>query len=854
MADTTEEFKNIAINAAINAAFEVGPNIAVAGVSKIPARQIAKEIGKRLNPVKAILSGAQKTVERVASSMKTPLEPFRQTPSGNVGNLSEGTNQYLTKLKAHSTIAEAVNNPNARCEILMDLVSTQIQNVDIGMTNIRFRAVQIWNNAMEQMPTHHFAVIARKGNQDVVFDLSAHQFANKGMPDLTGPLILEEAEWAQKISNATTRKLIKYKDFSTSSQAAREFNSLLGHSPLDLIDGGVLLSIPQWYKQVTGWNPSGIARSGNTKILNFNPVLEAAKANRLGSRGVCWDYAVGVLNEANMISREGGQRLTRGLINASNYRGLWGNGRIDNLIRGPRAIKTMDELLKVRQGEMLIFMEVDPNMPLKGERPIHAMTSTGDGIFTGNKSTVLHSSLGDGKVILPAEHLGTFEGGQFTRAKGLPNSPNVEILAGFPMGVKSPFAPSLTQAANSVIHKASMTELNSGHIDFAATVLETSGSLGNRQALAFRKIAQKVHAPHANSESMGIDELLKDLKPITSLDTLKTVRTGEILVATRDNAPIKNIMVSLGNGKYAASELGNLDPKLPKTKEIVTAETLYASMSNGKVGGFDLKSGSVNLTSKAMRIHTILGDHSRYTFLDSTLKFITARPSSDLNFMDASELFHTAKVVMEHNPGLNTLDHIKLQTHFAALGDPAVAQTLSNLIQKPVKVPGYRDNSWRPPVKVYSPQPAFTLTDNAQDAILAQQSRTQNLWNRLINQYSNLNSRLATASFRSKRSIGSASNDRPDSTVGTPSSTPFDDLIKNAGDLIMAKPEFDVDMFIAREGSYPADAKAALQELLDKGIPDNASEFASRMIQVLSLTKDSLALMNDFVSTAKPLT
>lgn len=857
VADTAEEFKSIAVSAAINAAFEMGPNITMTGLSKLPARQIANGIGKQLKPIKNYVRGAKKTVEKpVATSFLKPLEPFRQTPSGLVDNLTEGADQYLTQLKSQSTIADAINNPNGRCETLMDLVATRIKNDDVGMTNIRFRAVQIWNNAMEQMPSHHFAVIGRKGGQDFVFDLSAHQYANQGMPDLTGPLILKEAEWAQKFSNATTRKLIKYKDFTTSTQASREFNSLPGYSPVDFIDGGVLLSTPQWYKQVTGWKPSGISQSGSTNIPHINPVLEAAKANQLGSRGVCWDYAVGVLNDANMISRGGAQRLSRGLIDASNYRGLWGNGRIDNLIKGPRVIKTMDELYKVRQGEMLIFMEIDPNMPLKGARPIHAMTSTGDGVFTGNKSTVLDSSLGDGKVILPAEQLGTFEAGQFTRAKGLPNSPKVEILAGYPMGVESPFAPSLTQAAHSVIHKASTAGMVTENIDFVATVLETSGRLGDRQALAFRKVAKSVHAPTGNAESLSINELLNDLQPITSLSTLKHVGTGKVLVATRDNAPIKNIMVSLGNGQYACNELANLDFKLPNTNGIVTAETLHASMVDGKIGGFDLKSGSVNLTSKAMRTHTLLGDKAKLNIENSTLKLITGSPSSSLNLMDASELFQTTQVVMAHHSGLDTITQIKLQSDFAALGNPATAQTFSNLVKKTVKVPGYPASLWRRAPRVYTPDPAFTMTDTVQDAISKQQSRTLNFWNHLLIQYSNLKSSQATASFRTKRSItfAPAPRDLSDSTVGIPFSTPFEDLIKNAGDLVMASPGFDVDMFITREPSYPVDSKAALQAILNKGIPDSASLFAARMIEVLSLTKDSFALMNDFVSKEKPLT
>ena len=76
--------------------------------------------------------------------------------------------------------------------------------------------------------------------------LSARQFHNKGMPDLDGPLILKEVEWVQKYSNATTRKLIKYKDFDAPDSATNTFRSLPGlFSPGDVIDDGILLYWPQ---------------------------------------------------------------------------------------------------------------------------------------------------------------------------------------------------------------------------------------------------------------------------------------------------------------------------------------------------------------------------------------------------------------------------------------------------------------------------------------------------------------------------------------------------------------------------------------------------------------------------------
>lgn len=306
VADTKEEFKEIAVQAAITAAFEVGPTIVLTTLSKVPAKQIAKGIAQKLRGVGDDLFKGLKNTEPPLPTVR--LEPLRQVPTGKVGNLAPGTNEYLDLLKKDPTIQNAIDVPAGKCEALLTPVATRIQQPDIGMTNIQYRATQLWSSASEQMPTHHFVVVGERGGQKYVFDLSARQFADKGMPDLDGPLILTEADWAQKYANASSRKLIKYKDFSNPRSAATEFHSYPGHSPKDVIDGGTLLTAPQWYKTLTQWNPTGVARAAEDVVYaglgRSSPMRDAARANMLsgGGQGGCWDYASDVLREADMLT------------------------------------------------------------------------------------------------------------------------------------------------------------------------------------------------------------------------------------------------------------------------------------------------------------------------------------------------------------------------------------------------------------------------------------------------------------------------------------------------------------------------------------------------------------------------
>ncbi|HBO5145230.1 TPA: hypothetical protein L4W69_005771, partial [Pseudomonas aeruginosa] len=100
-------------------------------------------------------------------------------------------------------------------------------------------------------------------------------------------LILTEADWAQKYANASSRKLIKYKDFSNPHSAATEFHSYPGHSPKDVINGGTLLTAPQWYKTMTNWKPTGFASVADDVVyagLGRSSPDTAANTNALGTQ------------------------------------------------------------------------------------------------------------------------------------------------------------------------------------------------------------------------------------------------------------------------------------------------------------------------------------------------------------------------------------------------------------------------------------------------------------------------------------------------------------------------------------------------------------------------------------------
>ncbi len=152
---------------------------------------------------------------------------------------------YLEELKRNPMINNKIMNPAGQCESLMTPVSNFMN--EKGFDNIRYRGIFIWDKPTEEIPTNHFAVVGNKEGKDYVFDVTAHQFENRGMSNLNGPLILSADEWECKYRMATRRKLIYYTDFSNSRIAAYAYDALPRELESESMAGKVFVTSPRWF-------------------------------------------------------------------------------------------------------------------------------------------------------------------------------------------------------------------------------------------------------------------------------------------------------------------------------------------------------------------------------------------------------------------------------------------------------------------------------------------------------------------------------------------------------------------------------------------------------------------------------
>ncbi|WP_198388994.1 ParB N-terminal domain-containing protein, partial [Burkholderia ubonensis] len=218
-----------------------------------PAQIVWKEFDAELVSVRSELKEEVARVKQLAS-LSTPGGELRRVFSGSQSEaLPEAMQLYLQELRETPDLADTILQPWQDLAAIPDVANFMRTK---GMENIRYRGMYIWANGMDETPVSHFVVLGDRNGKTYAFDLTAGQFANRGMPSLAGPLILPESAWAQRYQRAATTQLVKYKDFDSFADARDTFRSINSQLPTESIGGASVLADPHWYKVRQ-------ARSGN---------------------------------------------------------------------------------------------------------------------------------------------------------------------------------------------------------------------------------------------------------------------------------------------------------------------------------------------------------------------------------------------------------------------------------------------------------------------------------------------------------------------------------------------------------------------------------------------------------------
>lgn len=287
ISDTQQEQEELLKQAVVQLAIEATTQIAAQGISQFITNSI-KTIAKNPKVRLEINTNILNTDDRVFSDMhpdihmhcskrkkrgiwdafcsfkrktrapqestSVQLEPIRfQEPLRILGEQSSAElpadiQNLVSEMRREPRFAEIIKHPNEQCINMVSLIENfiKLKNSDAHIT---YRGILIWDDVSEigiPFPQNHFVVVYKKNEVSYVFDLTAAQFADKGLPELNEALTMSENAWIEKYQSAAKNKIIKYKDFNNWLSAETNFGgaSIL-FDATHYIEGAVLLSVPQ---------------------------------------------------------------------------------------------------------------------------------------------------------------------------------------------------------------------------------------------------------------------------------------------------------------------------------------------------------------------------------------------------------------------------------------------------------------------------------------------------------------------------------------------------------------------------------------------------------------------------------
>ncbi|XTZ37175.1 hypothetical protein ACQYRI_14420 [Salmonella enterica] len=752
----------------------------------------------------------------------------------NVMSTSEfNGKEYLQEAQEITEISHSIEYPKGKSSSIAPVVVNFMKTKKF--INIYYRAMAMFLSPDDGSPVIHFAVTGEILGQEYVFDLTAGQFAEK-YEELNGPIILPEKIWAQKYASLSDRLLIKYADYPTLDQAMKVFNphnKNIHWGPNKKIPDAMVLRQPYWYFPDAPMEntPALPGREYAGRLGYTNPIREAARLSQL-STGHYIDsgnYAVTLLENAELLTKGRASELRAGLMYAMDPEVTTHTpGEMELLLENAKIVNNEDELLRIRPGQLLVFMATFPDRPGQNALPVHVMTSTGDGCFAGLKNSILDPSLGDEKKILTAEQLGMFEEGRF-RHKGVGAISSMKIVSGYPREL-------LIQRDSNIRTIASRTppHPNAGKAisHEMTTLLRTSGELSPGQSLALNQVLRSMMDETSEVKIAGkpSTSLLLSPRRIERQSDLDLVPQGGLVffVPHTSTYTIKHVMYGLGQGDFLMIDPSHLHPALKSPNAIIQKwqfpDELFTQHR--------VWTGQLNL--KELRISTLLGPDSKFVVKDNILKITAHGSASSVWFMDAGELVDVIKGLglrKETSVDWAKIEQIELNSCYSALGRLPIGKALSYMMG--VKVTAWprlyseklaNDKNVKKTGKMFSPQNV-----QPQDLLLIKKQSTRNyyVWSYFLKSWIY----RTFDHLRRRRDI-----DATDEMFKQVITLALGNI--TTGQFLTALPDYKAQIFVTPQ---------LLDSVCQEEIKDE-NAFAERCMDIINSSKYSYDLLNQFLS------
>ncbi|MFV9996933.1 MAG: hypothetical protein AB8W37_02965 [Arsenophonus endosymbiont of Dermacentor nuttalli] len=201
-------------------------------------------------------------------------------------------------------------------------------------------------------------------------------------------------------------KLVKYKDLAGEQMAAENFQLRLKQPAINVIEGAKTLTTPAWYVDelkiklnIKSLISDSINRNSFLNIIHVIALHNVNYKNNL-------EYIGDVLYRSNILDKGYKDSLIQGLsviVKTSNAINILDPSM--RILLNYRRIRSVDELLQIKPGEILFFNTLEGNS-------VHMLISLGNGLFSGKGNSQLCPYLKDSNNIIMAEQIGQFVGDQ----------------------------------------------------------------------------------------------------------------------------------------------------------------------------------------------------------------------------------------------------------------------------------------------------------------------------------------------------------------------------------------------------------------------------------------------------------
>jgi len=566
--------------------------------------------------------------------------------------------------------------------------------------------------------------------------------------------------------------------------------------------------------------------AGANKTMMFaglapeNPVRAAARRSRYAQGPVkeSGEYAAQLLEDAKLLSSESATALKEGLKQALSNP----SKEIDELFSSRKIIDSEEKLLRVKQGEILLFSEVGADG--NATRHIHVMVSLGNGRFAGVKNSVLGSTLNDSKSILTAEQLGEFSNNAFKR-RGDDSLPTLQIIAGEPKNFLRPEYPSLKSLAEN-LHGLP------DDVDIAAKsteLLKQAGELATEQAAALQESLTTLlkAAKGGTAISATAESLLSSAVKVTDRAALQAMEKGKLVLFGNTSSPsfaVHHLMYSLGNGDFMMVNPHLLDKSLVSKNGIINASQFPDELFTK----YGVLSGDISLSR--LRLASLLGRDASFFVNGPVLTVRLHGAAGIVNFMDAYELSEVIKGLgLRETPPvkLGQIRKIKLESCFGAFGFLPTGKALAHILGKKVTAyPLKFSNAVRDTRNLFKRAKVYMPADFPSADLITQmekqQARNHDFWNRLLGMY---------AAIKAKK-------------TKLREALSFEDSLANVAELAAGKT--DVATFLEKTPDYKSGMDGDVKDLeaLCKGEVSDAQAFAERCIDIISMSNNVVKQLN----------